>query len=217
MNVCVQCLRHEVRLALRIAVEVRIHHTWSAHMHTSVHVCVCIPTQAYGACDMQVTDLITDAYVLKEVTNHGQSNISDLVAPWICCFALASIVSLASMSLKLKAFFVLLRQQRDEFDIANQTEGSKKLQKHQKRFSKAARKISMIYASVLVGAIENFPMGCLQIIYAQRLNERMGTVALISLVLSCISLGDKVGNLHRLYELYQVIIFRLALNFKNWF
>ena len=59
------------------------------------------------------------------------------VIPWLSCYAIATVVSLAALSLKAKMFRDQIRRRRTEFALEEeeQTDRIAKLEKHSKRFA----------------------------------------------------------------------------------
>ena len=59
------------------------------------------------------------------------------VIPWLTCYAVATVVSLAALSLKAKMFRDQIRRRRTEFvlDDEEQTDRIVKLKKHTIRFA----------------------------------------------------------------------------------
>ena len=61
--------------------------------------------------------------------------MSTQVIPWLACYAIATIVSLAALFIKAKMFRNQIRRRRDEFvlDTEEQADRIVKLKKHTKR------------------------------------------------------------------------------------
>ena len=59
------------------------------------------------------------------------------VIPWLSCYAIATVVSLAALSLKAKMFRDQIRRRRTEFALEEeeQTDRIAKLKKHSQRFA----------------------------------------------------------------------------------
>merc|ERR1712139_212033 len=92
-------------------------------------------------------DFFTDSYILfVKVVNAEEpcaSKISDLVIPWLICYAIATVASLVALFLKAKIFRDQIKRRRDEsaLEEEEQTDRILKLQKHCKRLVKTKRKI----------------------------------------------------------------------------
>ena len=65
------------------------------------------------------------------------SELSAQVIPWLCCYALATVVSLAALFLKAKVFRkqILLRRAQFVLDEEEETDRATKLRKHIMRSS----------------------------------------------------------------------------------
>ena len=106
--------------------------------------------------------------------NHG------LVIPWLTFYCVASIFSLLVIVLKSTLFIEQLRERRAGLDLLNaklsgqqtvqtlsddavlEIEGETTHAKHHKRLVKTHRRIYRIYATMVLGVVENVPMGILQ-------------------------------------------------------
>ena len=87
-----------------------------------------------------------------------------LLCSWVVFFSIASVVSVAAMFLKFKAFMKQLRARREQFSVldTDQTSVAKKLHHHRRRAVKISRQIQMAYVAALVGSLECLPLGVLQ-------------------------------------------------------
>ena len=68
------------------------------------------------------------------------SRLSAQVIPWLSCYAIATVVSVAALFLKGKMFRDQIRRRRTEFvmDKEEQSDRMAKLKKHRKRFEACA-------------------------------------------------------------------------------
>ena len=83
----------------------------------------------------------------------------------ITFYAIASIVSIIAMAIKVRAFIQQLRERRNELSALHEgtlTARQEKLQKHAKRLVNTTRTINMTYASMMLGVAECIPIGILQ-------------------------------------------------------
>ena len=83
----------------------------------------------------------------------------------IIFYAIASIVSIIAMAIKVRVFMQQLRERRNELSALDEgtlTARQEKLQKHRKRLVKTTRTIHMTYASMMLGGAECIPIGILQ-------------------------------------------------------
>lgn len=115
-------------------------------------------------------DLFTDSYVLfvKVLKSSGPcaERITDLVMPWISCYAVASLASLVSWLIKVRALIRACRLRREEveFDSHGNAESvASNLLKHRKNRERTSRAINSIYVGLALGMMENLPLGMLQI------------------------------------------------------
>ena len=99
-----------------------------------------------------------------DVLNEREEVTRDILVPWICCYAVASVVSIAALAFKIKIFIDQLRERRSTFDEFEECEtgNAKKLRDHQKRLAKVSRKILLLYSSMMIGLAEGVPLGVLQ-------------------------------------------------------
>ena len=80
-------------------------------------------------------------------------------------YAIASIVSIIALAIKVRVFMQQLRERRNELSVLDEgtlTVQQEKLQKHVKRLVKTTRTIHMTYASMMLGIAECIPLGLLQ-------------------------------------------------------
>ena len=83
----------------------------------------------------------------------------------IIFYAIASIVSIIAMAIKVRVFMQQLRERRNELSALDEgtlTARQEKLQKHRKRLVKTTRTIHMTYTSMMLGVAECIPIGILQ-------------------------------------------------------
>lgn len=153
---------------------------------------------------MEVLDMCGDSYVLFHYVI-PDSGLSDLVAPWVCAYALACCVSLINLIIKAKLLVKQVRSRRTELQLGQEDElGVKqaRLAKNQKRLKSANTKIHKIYAGLLVCFGESLPMGILQLVKAQRSPE----MSLLEDLCMLQSWGlvfvklSKVFDLHKLFK-----------------
>ena len=93
------------------------------------------------------------------------------------------VASLATMYIKMKVFIEQFRNRREEvWEPDCLSERAKKIQKHKKRLTSTGKAIKMIYASMMIGCLECVPMGVLQILYSQVVqeNDLMTTLSLVT-------------------------------------
>ena len=115
-------------------------------------------------------DLFTDSYMLFVKVISAESpcaeKIADLVIPWLCCYVLASLASLVSWFIKVRALIRACRLRREEveFDSHGNAESvASNLLKHRKNRERTSRAINSIYVGLALGMMENLPLGMLQI------------------------------------------------------
>lgn len=83
------------------------------------------------------------------------STVSNLVAPWLVAYSVATVVSLMNLYLKVKVLIEQFRNRRAEFDITEEeSKLAATLQKHETRLVKTRRHLRLIYASLMVGVGE---------------------------------------------------------------
>ena len=87
-----------------------------------------------------------------------------VITRWITFFAIATLVSLFAMVMRVKEFINQLRAHRDELNVLEgmQTLEATKLKTHRQRLLETTREMHMIYASLLLGLAECLPLGILQ-------------------------------------------------------
>jgi ABC-type phosphate/phosphonate transport system permease subunit len=125
---------------------------------------------------LYAVDLFTDSWLLfNTVLKSTDPRVKRLIPYWIVCWAVATVVSSVSMFIKVKVrqfpmihdqhsvhqvFVHQFRARREDLSVLDEhpDEHVKKLRKHQKRMTKTSKTIQMIYASMLVGALECLPM-----------------------------------------------------------
>jgi len=153
-------------------------------------------------------DFFTDSYILfvkvVDAEEPCASKITDLVIPWLSCYAIATVVSIAALFIKAKMFRDQIRNRRKEFilDEEEQADRIAKLKKHTKRFVKTKRSIHSAYASMLVGLAECLPLGILQIIFSLRCGVP-DAVSQISLVTTWLMLGMKLVKCTELTSMWK--------------
>ena len=83
--------------------------------------------------------------------------------PWLTCYAIATVVSVAALSIKAIIFRDQIGRRRTEFKLEKdeQTDPVAKLEKHNKRLTKTKRQIRLVYSSTLVGFFEYAPRALL--------------------------------------------------------
>jgi len=126
------------------------------------------------------------------------------VIPWLCCYAIATVVSVAALFLKGKMFRDQIRRRRTEFilDEKEQSDRIVKLKKHTIRFTKTKRAIQSTYASMLVGLAECLPLGILQIIFSLRCGVP-DAMSQLSLVTTWLMLGMKLVKCTELTSMWK--------------
>ena len=87
-----------------------------------------------------------------------------VITRWITFFAIATLVSLFAMVMRVKEFINQLRAHRDELNVLEgmQTLEGTKLKIHRQRLLETTREMHMMYASLLLGLAECLPLGILQ-------------------------------------------------------
>ena len=88
-------------------------------------------------------------------------------SPKQVCYAIASLITIVAMYLKVIIFLRQLKERRSQLEclFAERSDPSgaiSKRRKHQKRFMRAKRTVQMIYVSLLIGSFECLPLGVLQ-------------------------------------------------------
>ena len=108
--------------------------------------------------------LICSWILFVEVLNENKKVTDGLVVPWICFYAIASVVSLVAITLKVRVFVEQLRERRNALvDLEDEETGyALKLKSHRKKLVKATRTINLLYASMMIGIAECIPLGVLQ-------------------------------------------------------
>jgi len=126
------------------------------------------------------------------------------VIPWLCCYAIATVVSVAALFLKGKMFRDQIRRRRTEFvlDDEEQSDRIVKLKNHTKRLTKTKRAIQSTYASMLVGLAECLPLGILQIIFSLRCGVP-DAMSQLSLVTTWLMLGMKLVKCTQLTSMWK--------------
>jgi len=141
---------------------------------------------------------------LNEVLKADTSITHDILVPWIIFYAISSVVAIVALLLLLRNFIQALRLRRQEIDLEVGNDGRNVLQakllKHRKNKERTSRAIQGIYASILVAAAENLPLGILMIVFSLR-KGAPDVMGMISLVVSWAQLGSSVGKLVLLKDL----------------
>lgn len=163
-------------------------------------------------------DFSTDTlFLVKNVLQAEPKNtdaISDLVTPWVIAYAFAVVASTIAIFIKVREFWQQLRYRRrylesdedgdvdDGNDEAAQSATSKrgKLMKHTMRLQATSRKIKLMLAGLLVAICECLPLGILQIVYSNRIEEKLQTIDMLSTVTSWLMFGLKISAPTMLFE-----------------
>ena len=72
-------------------------------------------------------------------------------------------VFLVSFFLKLKVYAALIRRRRREFGLSEEEEGDNYTLKHSRRLVDAKKSVSLVYTNLIVGILEDLPLGILSI------------------------------------------------------
>ena len=116
----------------------------------------------------ELWDYFADAWMLAQHVLPDNQQISDLVTPWLICFAIASLASCVSFYVKLKTLIRAFRLRREEADLDASEVPTGSLDKvlalhslHNHRMSreKASRAINGVYAGLALALGEDLPLG----------------------------------------------------------
>ena len=109
---------------------------------------------------MEVLDIVSDTLVLKNVValRDCEKELSGLVVPWVCVYAVAVLASLMNLYFKAKLFVGLFRLRRSELSLENTT----KLESHRRKLKLTSQHITNIKAGALLVFGESLPLGVLQ-------------------------------------------------------
>ena len=79
--------------------------------------------------------LMSSWMLFREVLNQPASVTDGILIPWICFFAIATVVSIVAVAIKVRAFVKQLRQRRNALGMMDSegTVTTKKLEEHQKK------------------------------------------------------------------------------------
>ena len=128
--------------------------------------------------------------MMVQVAKADQPEIHALLVPWICCFAVASLASCVSLFIRGLLLCQVLRRDRLQYGEEAQAHGSQaRLMKYKSRVNDVSKESFEIYTALLIGLLENLPLGVLQAVYASRLRESMGFLSTASYLTSWTMLG----------------------------
>ena len=96
---------------------------------------------------MSIATALKCSYMLFVEVLGAPSEVQDgIVVPWICFFAIATVVSFVSLAMKAEVFLQQLRERRSSLADLDEEETAcaSKLNKHAKRLNKTRRRIRML-------------------------------------------------------------------------
>ena len=96
---------------------------------------------------MPIATALKCSYMLFVEVLGAPSDVQEgIVVPWICFFAIATVVSFVSLAMKAEVFLQQLRERRSSLADLDEEETAcaAKLKKHMKRLHKTRRRIQML-------------------------------------------------------------------------
>ena len=94
--------------------------------------------------------LLSSWILFVEVIPAKQSLTKDILVPWISFFAIATVVSIVGMMLKVRVFVRLLRERHDTLAelVEAETDSQTKFKSHRKKMLKTSRRIHLLYPKI---------------------------------------------------------------------